>query len=80
MSIVILMASPAVKDRKLYKGVIAESAGVIQLKTLEQAQVQFDCLAKAAGCSNATGSSPLECLREADTTALLTTTCMYVHL
>ncbi|KAF2450952.1 alpha/beta-hydrolase [Karstenula rhodostoma CBS 690.94] len=44
---------------------------------LEQGQMQFDCLAKAAGCSNATERSPLECLRKANTTALSTTNCQF---
>ena len=77
-SIVIMMASPAVKGRNLFKGVIVESAAAGQLKTPEQSQVQLDCLAKEARCSNSTEKSPLECLRKANTTALLTRTCQYV--
>ncbi|KAK7180473.1 carboxylesterase [Paraphaeosphaeria sporulosa] len=73
-SIVILMGSPSVKGRKLFKGVIAESTALVQLKTLEEGQVQYDCLAKAAGCS---GNSSLECLRKANTTALLTKACNF---
>ncbi|KAJ4289226.1 hypothetical protein N0V90_011568 [Kalmusia sp. IMI 367209] len=77
MSIVILMASPAIKGKDLFRGVIAESTAVIPLKTLEQSQVQYDCLAKATACSNTTNSLSLDCLRKVNASSLQTTTCKF---
>ena len=75
MALVILMASPVVRGRGLFRGVFAESAGVVQLKTKEQVQKQVGCLAQAVGCDIQTSISPLECLRSVNATALQTATC-----
>jgi len=70
----VLVAAPAIKNKTLFKGIIAESTALITPKTLDKGQVQYDCLAKAAGCSNNTDSS-LNCLRHVNATKLQTTGC-----
>lgn len=75
IAIVMLMASPAIKDRELFKGTITESAGVFNLRSNDLAQTQFECLAKATGCAGTSNVTTLECLRGVNATALQTTNC-----
>ena len=78
MSLAILMATPAIKDKKkMFKGVFAESAGVIQLDTKEVVQNKFACLAKAVGCESTSGPEALKCLRSVNGTALQTASCKF---
>lgn len=75
MSLVILMASPAARGRGLWKGVLGESAGLVQLDTDEQSQAKFGCLARTVGCKDTSGAAALKCLRGLNATALQTAAC-----
>jgi carboxylesterase type B len=74
-SIALLLAAFADNDPGLFKGAVMESVSVATIRTLDQGQEQYDCLARATGC-NAT-SDTLACLRGVNATALQTEQCQF---
>lgn len=74
-SVALLMPAFADKDPGLFKGVILESVSEPTLRTMEQGQEQYDCLTKAAGCSDS--ADTLTCLRSMNASALQTEACQF---
>ncbi|KAK8033998.1 triacylglycerol [Apiospora rasikravindrae] len=73
--VAMLLAAFADKDPGLFRGAIMESASVATVRTLEQGQEQYDCLANATGCLDVADS--LTCLRGLNASALQTEQCQF---
>ncbi|GKT56033.1 lipase 1 [Colletotrichum tofieldiae] len=61
--------------KQLFAGGIAESGGWVTMRTMEQGQSQYDCLAKEKGCSGSTDS--LSCLRALNQSAVRSSSCWF---
>ncbi|KAI8626225.1 Alpha/Beta hydrolase protein [Xylariaceae sp. FL1651] len=74
-SILLLMMAFSKQDNALIKGAVMESASVATLRTLEQGQLQYNCLVNATGCSEMLDT--LACLRSVPAASLLTENCQF---
>lgn len=61
--------------RDLFAGGILESGGWTTMRTLDQGQDQYDCLAKEKGCD--TSADSLACLRGLNASAIRSSNCWF---
>ncbi|TKW55049.1 Lipase 1 [Colletotrichum tanaceti] len=61
--------------KRLFAGGIAESGGWVTMRTMEQGQAQYDCLAKEKGCAGSADS--LACLRALNQSAVRSSGCWF---
>ncbi|KAK1977718.1 carboxylesterase [Colletotrichum cereale] len=73
-SVGLLMAADT-GGKRLFAGGIAESGGWVTMRTMDQGQGQYDCLAKEKGCSDSADS--LSCLRALNQSAVRSSSCWF---
>ncbi|KAL9948216.1 hypothetical protein D7B24_009237 [Verticillium nonalfalfae] len=71
----LLMAANTGSKKKPFAGGIVESGGWVTMRTLEQGQGQYDCLAKEKGCADSADS--LSCLRALNQSAVRSSNCWF---
>ncbi|KAM0273601.1 hypothetical protein ACHAQH_008230 [Verticillium albo-atrum] len=70
----LLMAANTGK-KKPFAGGIVESGGWVTMRTMDQGQGQYDCLAKEKGCADSADS--LSCLRALNQSAVRSSSCWF---
>ncbi|EFQ27320.1 carboxylesterase [Colletotrichum graminicola] len=70
-----LLMTANVGGKQLFAGGIAESGGWATMRTMDQGQGQYDCLAKEKGCFDSADS--LSCLRAINQSAIRSSSCWF---
>ncbi|GME64877.1 Carboxylesterase type B [Neofusicoccum parvum] len=73
--VALLLAMNGGDHRDLFAGGILESGGWTTMRTLDQGQDQYDCLAKEKGCD--TSADSLACLRGLNASAIRSSNCWF---
>ncbi|KAG7143219.1 Para-nitrobenzyl esterase like protein [Verticillium longisporum] len=71
----LLIAANTGSEKKPFVGGIVESGGWVTMRTMEQGQGQYDCLAREKGCADSADS--LSCLRALNQSAVRSSNCWF---